>query len=80
MYTFFVVEKLGEISLDPEPEPKLFQSRNLNRNRNKSLRLQVIFLFCRVSALIGAVVADAASLPLEWIYKPETMKVQFTKR
>jgi hypothetical protein len=33
-----------------------------------------------VSALIGAVVADAASLPLEWIYKPETMKVQFTKR
>jgi hypothetical protein len=40
----------------------------------------VIFLFCRVSALIGAVVADAASLPLEWIYKPETMKVQFTNR
>jgi hypothetical protein len=33
-----------------------------------------------VSALIGAVVADAASLPLEWIYKPETMKVRFTNR
>jgi len=28
----------------------------------------------RISAIIGAVVADAASLPLEWIYKDETMK------
>lgn len=28
----------------------------------------------RISAVIGAVVADAASLPLEWIYKDETMR------
>lgn len=27
----------------------------------------------RISAIIGAVVADAASLPLEWIYKDDTM-------
>ena len=29
----------------------------------------------RISSIIGAVVADAASLPLEWIYKDATMKV-----
>jgi len=28
----------------------------------------------RISSIIGAVVADAASLPLEWIYKDATMK------
>ena len=30
----------------------------------------------RISSIIGAVVADAASLPLEWIYKDATMKVK----
>ena len=30
----------------------------------------------RISSIIGAVVADAASLPLEWIYKDATMKVE----
>ena len=29
----------------------------------------------RISSIVGAVVADAASLPLEWIYKDATMKV-----
>jgi len=28
----------------------------------------------RISAILGATVADAASLPLEWIYKGDTMK------
>ncbi|XP_023325893.1 crystallin J1A [Eurytemora carolleeae] len=35
-------------------------------------------LYCmiisRVSAVLGSIVADAASLPLEWIYKDSTMK------
>ena len=29
----------------------------------------------RVSAILGAVVADAASLPLDWIYDDAKMKV-----
>ena len=29
----------------------------------------------RISSIVGAVVADSASLPLEWIYKDATMKV-----
>ena len=29
----------------------------------------------KVSAVLGAIVADVASLPLEWIYKDDKMKV-----
>jgi len=40
-------------------------------------------LYCmiisRVSAVLGSIVADAASLPLEWIYKDSTMKVAALK-
>ena len=33
----------------------------------------------KVSAVLGAIVADAASLPLEWIYKDDKMKVYIIK-
>ena len=36
-------------------------------------------IMSRVSAVLGSIVADAASLPLEWIYKDSTMKVTALK-